>query len=298
VLDFGIDPERLAALVSEALGRPCRLTALKVRCTYPVFRGETADGVPVFVKIGTQEEWNRTDRLLKDIGECPFVPRILVDRPLDYDSHAVFVMEWREADVIFPEDMSERQLASFVDGCLSLSRALQRTQEFVPLSDSPLKPERLLGVVECYVRRHPIAGRLLRELVELPAERRTFGDRPLSVLHGDFHSKNFGFAGDSFARVIDFDQLTQGLACGDLVNALVERFSCHHLSSSARRRLRERTHQILSRVPWSRDELVIACNVLRLRFAARRIEKHPDSAWVALDILRRDRKIREFLFCL
>jgi len=47
--------------------------------------------------------------------------------------------------------------------------------------------------------------------------------------------------------------------------------------------------------PWPREELVIAANVLRLRLAARRIEKHPNSAWVAFDILRRDRKIREFL---
>ena len=51
-------------------------------------------------------------------------------------------------------------------------------------------------------------------------------------------------------------------------------------------------------MPWPRDELVIACNIVRLQFAVRRILKHPDSAWVALDVLRRDRRIREFLSCL
>jgi len=295
VLDFGIDADRLSGFVSDALGRPCRLTPLNVRCTYPVFRGETAEGTPVFVKIGTQAEWERTARLLKDIGDCAFVPRFLVAAPQEYDGHAVFIMEWREATVVFPEDMSDAQVDSFAAGCLSLSQALQRTDEFTPVAGSSLQPERLYAVVADYVRRHPLAGRLLRGLTELPAESRTYGDRPLYVLHGDFHAKNFGFAGDAFARVIDFDQLTQGLACGDLVNALVERFSCHHLSAAARRRLAERTRQILSRVPWSREEVVIACNVLRLRFAVRRLEKHPDSAWVALDVLRRDRKISEML---
>jgi len=295
VLDLGIDAERLAALVSDALGRPCRLAPLDVRCTYPVYRGETAGDAPVFVKIGTQEEWNRTVRLLKDLGDCPFVPRLLVETPLAYDDHAVFVMQWFEADVVFPEDMSDAQADSFADACRTLSQTLQKTREFTPLADSPLQPERLFAVVQDYVRRHPLAGRLLRGLTEIPVERRTFGDRPLFVLHGDFHAKNFGFAGETFARVIDFDQLTQGLACGDLVNALVERFSCLHLSAAARRRLAERTRRILSRVPWPREELAIACNVLRLRFAVRRLEKHPDSAWVALDVLRRDRKIRAFL---
>jgi len=294
VIDLGIDVERLAALVSDALGGRCRLQPMAVRCTYPVFRGE-ADGKPVFVKIGTQDEWVRTFRLQRDIGDCAVVPRLLVDTPLAYGEHAVFVMEWRESAVVCPEDMTDAQAESFVNGCLVLSQALQKVRTFTPAAGSPLEPERLFGAVGDYVRRHPFAGRLLRRLTELPPERRTYGRRPLFVLHGDFHSKNFGFVGDSLARVIDFDQLTQGLACGDFVNALVERFSCLHLSARARRRLGERTRQMLLRVPWSRDEMDIACNVLRLRFAARRLEKHPQAAWVALDVLRRDRKISEFL---
>jgi len=297
VLDFGIDPARLAVRISDALGRACRLTPLNVRCTYPVFRGETADGQSVFVKIGTSEEWHRTARLLRD-ASCALMPRLLLETPLEYDGHAVFVMEWREASVVFPEDMSDAQVDGFVRGCLDLSHALQRTRSFVPIADSPLGPERLHAVVTSYMRRHPLAGRLLRGLADIPAADRTFGGRPLFVLHGDFHSKNFGFSGDELVRVIDFDRLTQGLACGDLVNALVERFSCLHLSAAVRRRLCERTRRILSRVPWSRGELSVVCNILRLGFAARRLDKHPDSAWVALDVLRRDRRIRLFLDCL
>ena len=117
------------------------------------------------------------------------------------------------------------------------------------------------------------------------------------VCHGDFHAKNFGFVGGEFAAVYDFDKLTEGLGCSDLVNALCERFSCFHLSRAARRRLCDVTRRIVTRVPWPRDELVIACSIVRLQFAVRRIRKHLDSAWVALDVLRRDRAIRGFLAC-
>ena len=179
--------------------------------------------------------------------------------------------------------------------CETLSQALQAAQDVTPSADSP---ERLFADVCAYIRRHPIAGRLLKTLAEIPAASRTFGNRPRFVVHGDFHAKNFGFCGETFSGVFDFDKLTLGLACGDMTNALVERFSCLGLSSSARERLRAATRRILARAPWPREEFVISANVLRLWFAARRLRKHPRSAWVALDVLRRDRKIREFLRCL
>ena len=309
-----IDPDELSTTVADALGRRYRLTPLGVKCTYPVFRGE-ADGVaPIFVKVGPKEEWTRTVNLLKAIGDCGFFSRFLTDAPIEFNGSAVFVMEWREAKTVFPEDMTERQIESFVAGCVKLTAALQRAggalgithRSSDPLrgglrpADSPanLTPDELFENILQYVRRHPFAGRLLKRLTEIPAAERTFGSRPLSVIHGDFHSKNFGFAGDELTAVFDFDKLTEGLSCSDLVNALCERFSCFHLSRAARLRLTDVSRRIVACVPWPREELVIACNIVRLQFAARRIRKHPDSAWVAFDILRRDRKIREFLTCL
>ena len=294
-----IDPDELSTTVADALGRRYRLTPLGVKCTYPVFRGE-ADGVaPIFVKVGPKEEWARTVNLLKAIGDCEFFSRFLTDASIGYRGSAVFVMGWRDSRIVFPEDMSDRQAESFVAGCVKLTAALQRAGGALGITPpANLTPDELFENILQYVRRHPFAGRLLKRLTEIPAAERTFGSRPLSVIHGDFHSKNFGFSGDEFASVFDFDKLTQGLACMDLANALVERFSCLGLSAATRRRLAERTSYIVSKSPWPREEFVIACNIVRLQFAARRIAKHPDSAWVAFDILRRDRKIREFLTCL
>ena len=293
-----IDSGELSATVAAVLGRRYRLTALAVKCTYPVFRGE-ADGVaPIFVKVGTWEEWSRTAKLLKAIGDCGLFSRFLTDLPIEYNGSAVFVMEWRESKIVFPEDMTERQIESFIAGCARMFAALQQARGALGITPPTLKtPKELYGDLLQYASRHSLAGRLLKGLVEIPEARRTYGTHPRVVCHGDFHAKNFGFVGGEFAAVYDFDKLTEGLGCSDLVNALCERFSCFHLSRAARRRLCDATRRIVTRVPWPRDELVIACNIVRLQCAVRRIRKHLDSAWVALDVLRRDRAIRGFLAC-
>ena len=309
-----INPDRLSSLVADVLGRRYRLKPLGVKCTYPVFRGEADGAAPVFVKVGTREEWTRTRDLLRAVGDCGLFSRLLTDASIEYKGSAVFVMEWRDSRIVFPEDMSDHQAESFVAGCVKLGKALASAgrgdrdgtdasvRPAVPSASSPTgsgtSPEGLYGDIVRYVARHPIAGRLLKGLVSIPAAERTFGSRPLAVCHGDFHAKNFGFAGDEFAAVYDFDKLTEGLGCSDLVNALCERFSCFHLSRAARTRLKDVTRRIVAAVPWPREELVIAANVVRLQFAARRIRKHPNSAWVALDVWRRDRALRAFLTCL
>ena len=298
MLDLVTDLDSLAAAIAAVVGRTYRLTPLKVKCTYPVFKGEANGAAPVFVKVGTREEWERTRDLLKAIGDCGFFSRLVTEEPIGFGGHAVFVMEWKEAKTVFPEDMTERQAESLVAGCVKLGAALGQVRAGAGRGDrdgTGSSPEELFGIILQYVARHPVAGRLLKGLVSIPKAKRTYGVRPRAVCHGDFHAKNFGFVGDEFAAVYDFDKLTEGLGCSDLVNALCERFSCFHLSRAARCRLRDVTRRIVACVPWPREDLAVACNVVRLQFAARRIRKYPDSAWVALDVLRRDRKIRGFL---
>lgn len=296
-LNLSFELDELARSVSDLLGRSYALTPLRVRCTYPVFRGDSANAPSVFVKIGTREEWERTSALLKAVGGSGLFAKFLVDRPVEFRGYALFVMDWRGGAVVRPEDMTDAQIAGFVSGCRALSSVLQNARDIVSDAAGADEPERLFGVLTDYVRRHPFAGRLLKDLTSIPAERRTYGARTLSVVHGDFHSKNFVFEGDALACVFDFDRVSFSLACGDLVNALVERFSCLSLSAPVRRRLTVASRKILAASPWPREEMRIMANVGRLRFAAHRLEKHPASAWVAFDVLRRDRKIRELLAC-
>lgn len=299
MLDLVTDLNELTATIAAAGGCAYRLTPLKVKCTYPVFKGEADGGAPVFVKVGTTEEWIRTRDLLKAIGDCGFFSRFVVEEPIDYKGYAVFVMEWKESHVVFPEDMNSRQVESFVAGCVKLGEALAgASRRGGDGTVTGTSPEGLYGDIVQYVAGHPVVGRLLKGLVAIPEAERTYGNCPRTVCHGDFHAKNFGFAGDEFAAVYDFDKLAEGLKCSDFVNALMERFSCLGLSRAVRRRLRSVTRSILTRVPWPHEELVIAANVVRLQFAARRIRKHPTSAWVAFDVWRRDRRLGEFLDCI
>lgn len=296
-LGLSFDLSELSEVVTRLLDREYELKILGVRCTYPVFRGDSADASSVFVKIGTREEWARTSALLKAVGGSGLFAKFLVDHPVEFHGYVLFVMDWRGGEVVRPEDMTDAQIAGFVSGCQTLSSVLQNARGIVPDVEGTDEPERLFGVVEDYVRRHPFAGRLLKDLMSISADLRTYGARELSVVHGDFHSKNFAFEGDALACVFDFDRVSLSLACGDLVNALVERFSCLSLSSSVRRRLSVAARKILATAPWSREEMRIMANLGRLKFAVHRLEKHPDSAWVAIDVLRRDRKIRELLAC-
>lgn len=285
----------LGDVVTRALGRECRLTPLSVKCTYPVFRGETAAGERVFVKLAPRAEWERTAAVLRDVAGCRFFARLLVTEPIDFADGVVMITEWRESRIVFPEDFTSAQAESFVAGCREFSDDLRRARDFIPLKASSVAPARLYDVLSGYAVRHPIAAKVLKGLLSIPARERTYDGHTLTVVHGDFHAKNLGFEGDRFTCVYDFDKLTEGLACTDMVNALVERYSLLRMSAAGRRRLAAVARDVFRASPWPADELRIAVNVLRLTFAARRIEKHPDSAWVALDILRRDRRIRAVL---
>lgn len=284
--------------MSAALGQAYRLTPLAVKCTYPVFRGE-ADGVaPIFVKLTPEDEWRKSFSAREALRGCAFVAPFLTPKLLRVGDLVVSILAWSEGKTVLPEEMTDAQIGGFVSGCVRFAAALKEAEARIPTREASRLPETLYGIVSAYARRHPIAARLLGELPTLPAARRLPAPRQVQLIHGDFHAKNFAFAGDELAHVYDFEQPTEGLACSDLMDALVERFSVLGLSRARRRQLSERVRAILARVPWPRAELETAINILRLRFAARRLVKHPDSFWVALDIARRDRKICEILSCL
>lgn len=290
--------QKLDEIVSSALGRTYRLSPLAVKCTYPVYRGEAEGGEPIFVKLGPVEDWRRTLEVRSALMDCDFVAPFLTKDLVLFGDLAVSILAWSEGETVFPEDMNDAQIAGFVEGCVRFAAVLRRAGETVKTRESSRRPETLFAVVADYAKRHPLAARLLGDLPSLPLAKRTPSPEVAQMIHGDFHAKNFAFRGDALGQVFDLDQPTEGLPCSDLIDALVERFSVLSLPRARRSRVRARAREILRRVPWPRAELETAVNILRLRFAARRIVKHPNSAWVAVDIARRDRKIREVLSCL
>ena len=292
-LKIDIDLDELSRLVADALGVAYRLAPLGLKCTYPVFRGDAAGEPPVFVKVGTADEWTRTVAILREIGDEPLFTRLLTDRFVSYRNYAVWAMPWREGRPVPLDEMNARQAQSFVEGCARLSRALQRVTSFTPLAGTPRDPKCAWRVVRDYAARHPLAARPLRALLELPEAARAYEGRRLAVVHGDFHARNCAFEGDRLASVFDFDKLTQDLPCGDFVQSVVYRLSELSLPRETRRRLVDVVRRMLAFAPWPREDLALMANVWRLRFAAHRIARHPDALWVGLDAARRDRRLLE-----
>ena len=287
----GVDIETLTRVVESRLGcRGLRLTRLGVACRWPVFRGEMPGLEPVFVKVARPDEVRRTLAFLAAVGGSRLLPRPVLSEPVVFGERSVLCLEWKAGRTVPAETMTDVQAESFLEGCVELSRTLAR----FPTGARPREeddPVRQHAALAGYVSRHPVLGRLLANLAEIPEPERTYGARALVPIHGDLQPKNYGFAGDRMSVVYDFEELTRGLACEDAAYAFTER--CRRLGPGRRReRLIELFVRMMKASPWPLDEWRIAVNHCRLRIAARRLAKHPDSLWVAVDIVRRDRPLK------
>ena len=288
-----VDVAHLTALVADRLRLvSVDLRPLDVQCAWPVYRAEAIGCAPVFVKVTAPSAAERTLAFLESAGDCPFLPKALVSEPLELDGQAVLCLEWLESARVNAEDMTEAQLGSFEEGCRALSALLGRYRgPITPLGEEN-SPGGNYAALGRYAKRHPVMARLLTSLLDIPESERDYGDRELAIIHGDLQPKNYGFDGDRLAAVYDTDDLTEGLACEDACYAFTERARRSELSAAKRRRLTDLFLRLVELSPWPKDEWVIAVNRSRLRIAARRLEKRPDSVFIAFDIARRDRPLR------
>lgn len=293
-----IDVERLSATLADRLGRSgLKFAPIDVACAWQVFKVTSPDGAPLFVKLADPARARQTRMFLTSVSAAPFLPQVVLDEPLAFDGYDLLVLDWMESTCVNAEDMSDAQFAAFADGCRSLSSVLAAYRgELRPVGEDD--PDLQWSRLSAYAVRHPLAGRLLRPLLEIPVERRSYGSRALVTIHGDFQPRNYGFRGERFAAVFDFDALTTGLACEDAVYAFTERARRAELAAAKRRRLTELFLRLVGMSPWPKDEWFVAVNHARLRIAARRLDKHPDLPFVALDIAQRDRPLRRLAVAL
>ena len=290
--------ERLAAVLADRLGRAeLKFVPINVACAWPVFKATSQDGVPLFVKLADPARARQTRAFLTSVPAASFLPRVVLDEPLPFDGHDVLVLDWMESKCVNAEDMSDAQFAAFADGCRSLSSVLAAYRgELRPVGEDD--PDLQWEKLSAYAVRHPLVGRLLRPLLDVPAARRSYVSRARMTIHGDFQPKNYGVDGERFAAVFDFDALTTGLACEDAAYAFTERARRAELPAAKRRRLTGLFLRLVEASPWPKDEWIVAVNHARLRIAARRLDKHPDSLFVALDIARRDRPLAALVVAL
>ena len=291
-MNSDIDTVQLAALLADRL----RLVSLDVapipvKCAWPVFKATAYDRKPMFVKLTSQEAADRAIELLESV-DSPLLPKPLLDGIPNFGDYAVLCLEWKASNRVNAEDMTDAQLVNFLDGCVALSKTLANYRgAFMSFADDD-SPRSLYERLQQYSCRHRLACRLIRPLLEIPGHERLYGDRSLVTIHGDLQPKNYGFDGDRFAAVYDTDDLTQGLACEDAAYAFTERARRFELSAEKRRRLTALFLRLVKASPWPKEEWLIAINHARLRIAARRLESHPDAAFIAVDIARRDKPLR------
>ena len=287
------DRNALAGLIADRLRAVMvELEPLSVECAWPVFKAVVAGGEPLFVKLTEHKAAERTLAFIDSAADCPFLPRPVLDGVVDFNGLAALCLEWKPSVRVNAEDMTEGQLGSFAEGCRILSGILARYQgPITPLAAAD-SPRGQYAALRRYAERHPLASWLVTPLLDIPESERDYGDRELAIIHGDLQPKNCGFDGDRFAAVYDTDDLTEGLACEDAAYAFTERARRTELSAAKRRRLTDLFLRFVALSPWPKDEWLVAVNHARLRIAARRLEKRPDSVFIALDIARRDRPLR------
>ena len=288
-----VDIRGLSALIADRLRLVAvELVPLDVECAWPVFRATAIGREPMLVKVTERAAAERTLEFLLATEGCPFLPRpVLADAPA-FGGHAVLCLEWKASTRVNAEDMTEGQLGSFVTGCRILSEALVHYRgPITPLAEAD-SPRGQYAMLRDYAGRHPVMAWLLKPLLDIPEAEREYGARELAIIHGDLQPKNYGFDGDRLAAVYDTDDLTEGLACEDAAYAFTERARRSELSAAKRRHLTELFLRFVELSPWPNDEWLIAVNHSRLRIAARRLEKRPDSVFVAFDIARRDKPLR------
>lgn len=293
-----VDVDAFETFLARLLGRPTlRLTVLPVKCAWPVFKGESAGSRPVFVKFTTPSAAQRALALLTETAACEFLPKPVWPKPIHIGSRAVICLQWLDGVCVNPEDMTEAQADAFLEGCVRLSEILSPARNIVDLAPED-DPVRQYEAVTAYARRHPLVGRLLKDLVSIPTEARTFGPRPQVPIHGDLQPKNYGFDGDRFAAVFDLDDATRGLACEDPAYAFAERARKSWLGDAKRTRLTALFLRMVERSPWPWEDWLFALNHCRLRIASRRLRNHPCMPFVAVDIARRDKPLRRLVAAL
>lgn len=275
--------------MTSEFGAPAELVPLSRAGKSSAFR-MSVKGRDYFVKY--PDDSTRIHAVLKVADGCRFLPPSPFREPYRFKDGFITCHEWCESEQVPPERWNDRQLASFADAYGEFSGVLQRTDVFGEQEDD----DGFFAVIRGYADRHRFFSRLIRPLLELPPEERTYaaGDR-LAVVHGDLHSANYGFRGDEFAYFYDVDNVLRGFPADDLAYTVLDRAQRLSTTRGEFERCAEILRYLIGRFGGSPREWRVAINRKRIRQAASKIQRHPGSALPALAVRSRDRRAVELM---
>lgn len=248
------------------------------------YRAES-EGRRWFVKF--PDEGARMYPLLRAGAACPHLVKSAFDAPVPFAGGFVTCLDWSPAETVPPEKWTDGQLESFVAAYASFSKVLNRTTDV----GAPEDDAAFFATISGYARRHPCVAWLLKPILDLPEDERTY--RPgesLVVTHGDMHSGNYGFVGDRLAFFYDVDNILRGYATDDLAYTVLDRAQRLSVRGRGFTRCVEVLDRLMAHFGGSPREWRVGINRKRIRQAARKIAKRPDSVIPAIDIARHDRR--------
>lgn len=225
-----------------------------------------SDGFTFLVKCSRLDEKTRADKLerhLLDLDGSKATKWIFRDEMREFAGCRVFCLSWCPGKRVFPDRLTERELADYLDDYLGFSAAMQRTSNV--LGRYPSETWRR-EAVEALSRS--AAGRYLARVMdrEMKVGDCTFRDDRLKIVHGDFHYGNYHFEGGRVTGYFDLEEFRYGYPAEDIIRYFV--CAVEHLrwyEQGRKRAILKAFRFAVKRLPYSEHEWNVAMNALFLR---------------------------------
>lgn len=279
----------IQSFLRERLGGDLAVAPFDTHSAKVVLRAEFPDGQRMFVKLVKTSKGEELRKMADEL-DLPFVAKVIHLFPWD-DENSILCQEWQKGCHIKPEDMTSKQCASLIAATERLQSALKASHVMQPRQDL----EGAYTVIDAFARRHPLMRPLLRPILDIPTEERTYSPALLAVIHGDQHYENYLFDGDEISAIMDFESVTFGTRAQDLAYIIIRRLYKARLDKAQVRHLQQLFAQMIESPSFSRLECILSVNLWRVVFASRRLAAHPFFGPVAWLVWKRDRPIRALL---
>lgn len=284
-----VEPE-FAEFLKDRLGvDACSIRGFQGGCIARIYRVEIPGRPPVFVKRRKSDS-GKSLAFLRAVSPHPLLARPVLDGVLRFGDETVVCLEWQQTRGVALEDMNEAQFRSFVSGYRELSAVLRRAPSVGAPRDFPAMHERIADNLS----GRPFVRRLLASIAGLGLADFAYGEG-LSVIHGDFHDCNYGFAGDALAAFFDFDAIRYGGAVDDLAYAFADRYKNGSLRGWRRRRLEDRMRMLRTEMGADAAEWRRAINRYRIQMVYRRIKDGKAGLTTMIKIASRDHRLKRLL---
>ena len=251
-----------------------------------------SDGFTFAVKCSPPERHVSFVRLLthlKELEGTKAVSRIFPDGLSKFRDYDVVCLSWCAGERLFPDRLSDAEMAAFADDYLSFSAVLQKTSMVLP--PDPVLDWRAKVLEKCTGFRSRGIRRLLER--ELTSEGLTYRSELMKTVHGDLHHGNFLFVNGRVSGYFDLEDFCWGYPTDDLVRYFV--CASEHLrwyEQHRKRRILELFAIMVSRMPYSAHEWNVALNALLMRKVFSKSERGPFGFAQTANLLFRARYCR------